>query len=205
LTQERNTLIRRQIRQLDAQRDLLAKEAEVRNQERVKFLAILGTEDTFKKFKGLQKEHAKQQGELQYLIGQQERLDKVVAISKDLRERERDRDEAASALRDAVQEPSERTKSIQIGFHNLVRRVLDLTGEFYVRINQNGNIEFTVDTKLPGSKKEVSSQSEGTSYKKLLCALFDLAILRAYPNLRGSATSSQFRTHFVPLLPSVLT
>jgi uncharacterized protein YydD (DUF2326 family) len=28
--------------------------------------------------------------------------------------------------------------------------------------------------------KETSSQSEGTSYKKVLCALFDLAILRSY-------------------------
>jgi uncharacterized protein YydD (DUF2326 family) len=60
--------------------------------------------------------------------------------------------------------------------------VLDLTGEFYLVINQNGNVEFKVETKLPGSRSGASSQSEGTSYKKVLCALFDLAILRTYFN-----------------------
>ena len=39
-----------------------------------------------------------------------------------------------------------------------------------------------METKLPGSRREASSQSEGTSYKKVLCALFDLAILRTYSN-----------------------
>jgi uncharacterized protein YydD (DUF2326 family) len=34
--------------------------------------------------------------------------------------------------------------------------------------------------KLARSTREVSSQSEGSSYKKLLCALFDLSILRTY-------------------------
>jgi uncharacterized protein YydD (DUF2326 family) len=143
-------------------------------------LSLLGTEDTFKKFKGLQREHSKRQGELQYLFGQLERLDKVLEIGKELRQKERERDEAAAALNDAVQHPTTRTKSIQIEFHRLVRRVLDLTGEFYIRINQMQNPEFTIDTKLSGSSTESSSQSEGTSYKKLLCALFDLAILRAY-------------------------
>ena len=101
-------------------------------------------------------------------------------ISWQIRERERERNDAAAKLRDTVQEASPRTKSIQIEFNGLVRRVLDLNGEFYLTINQKGNVEFKVETKLPGTNRETSSQSEGTSNKKVLCALFDLAILRAY-------------------------
>jgi uncharacterized protein YydD (DUF2326 family) len=180
LTHERNALMRKQIKEFEAQRDSLTKEAQTLNQERVQLLALLDTEDTFKKFKGLQKEHSQQQAELQYLLAQKERLDKVLAISRDLHQLERERDEQVEKLKDAMVEPTNRTKEIQIEFHRLVQKVLDLTGEFYLRVNQSGNVEFTIDTKLPRSSREVSSQSEGTSYKKLLCALFDLAILRTY-------------------------
>ena len=37
---------------------------------------------------------------------------------------------------------------------------------------------------MPRRRTEASSQSEGTSYKKVLCALFDLAILRTYASER---------------------
>jgi uncharacterized protein YydD (DUF2326 family) len=180
LTQERNTLIRRQIRELEIRREQLSKEAEGLNQERVRLTSLLGDVDTFRKFKGLQKAHADQQGELHYLVAQCESLEKVLEISREIRERQRERDEAAAKLKDTVQEPTARTKTIQIEFNDLVRRVLDLNGEFYLAINQSGNVEFKVETKLPGSRREASSQSEGTSYKKVLCALFDLAILRTY-------------------------
>jgi uncharacterized protein YydD (DUF2326 family) len=180
LTQERNSLIRRQIRELEVSREQLSKEAQGLNQERVRLMELLGDEDTFKKFKGLQKAHAAHQGELRYLVAQQESLEKVIEISRQIRELQRERDEAAAKLKDTVQRPSDRTKTIQIEFNDLVHRVLDLTGEFYLAINQSANVEFKVETKLPGSRRETSSQSEGTSYKKVLCALFDLAILRTY-------------------------
>ena len=180
LTQERNSLIRRQVRELEASREQLSKEAQDLNQERVRLMELLGGEDTFKKFKGLQKAHAGHQGELRYLVAQRENLEKVIEISRQIRELERERDEAAAKLKDTVQKPTSRTKAIQIEFNDLVHRVLDLTGEFYLTINQSGNVEFRVETKLPGSRRETSSQSEGTSYKKVLCALFDLAILRTY-------------------------
>jgi uncharacterized protein YydD (DUF2326 family) len=180
LTQERNSLIKRQIRELEMRREQLTKEVQELNQERVHLTALLGDGDTFRKFKGLQKTHAGQQGELHFLIAQRESLEKVLEISKQIRERLRERDEAAAKLKDTVQDPTTRTKAIQIEFNDLVRRVLDLTGEFYLTINQNGNVEFRIETKLPGSRRETSSQSEGTSYKKVLCALFDLAILRTY-------------------------
>lgn len=55
--------------------------------------------------------------------------------------------------------------------------MLDLDGSFYVILNKSSNLEFKIDTKLQTKNAPVSSQSEGTSYKKLLCALFDLALL----------------------------
>jgi uncharacterized protein YydD (DUF2326 family) len=83
-------------------------------------------------------------------------------------------------LKDAVDNPTSRQQEVAVEFSNLVRRVLDLDGFFFPRINTNGNIEFKIETRSRDNAALVSSQSEGTSYKKLICALFDLAILRVY-------------------------
>jgi len=180
VTQERNKLLRRQIKDLESQQATLDAEGARLNTERVESLALLRSANTFDKFKGLQKEFSKQQGELNYLLQQRTRLTKVLELSKQLRDLERDRDDAAATLKDAVDHPTNRQREVAVEFSNLVRRVLDLDGVFFPRINTNGNIEFRIETRSRDNAAKISSQSEGTSYKKLLCALFDLAILRVY-------------------------
>ena len=180
VTQERNKLLRRQVKDLETQQATLDAEATRLNDERVQALALVRSASTFDKFKALQKEFAKQQGQLNYLIEQRTRLEKVRELSKQLRELERDRDDAAATLKDAVDNPTARQREVALEFGGLVKRVLDLDGVFYPRINTNGNIEFRIETRSRDNSTQVSSQSEGTSYKKLICALFDLAILRVY-------------------------
>jgi uncharacterized protein YydD (DUF2326 family) len=47
-------------------------------------------------------------------------------------------------------------------------------------INTSGNVDFKIDVELKDQEGQASSQGDGTSYKKLLCALFDIAMLRTY-------------------------
>ena len=42
------------------------------------------------------------------------------------------------------------------------------------------NFDYQIDLSLPGQTGIPSSQGEGTSYKKIVCALFDLALLKTY-------------------------
>lgn len=61
-----------------------------------------------------------------------------------------------------------------------MERVLSVPALLAVTLNQEGNIEFktrTVDRVLPGRE---TSESLGTSYKKLLCVCFDLSVLSTY-------------------------
>jgi uncharacterized protein YydD (DUF2326 family) len=51
---------------------------------------------------------------------------------------------------------------------------------FFFRVNTKNNFDYSIGLSLPGQTAATSSLSEGTSYKKLLCALFDLALLRVY-------------------------
>jgi uncharacterized protein YydD (DUF2326 family) len=62
-------------------------------------------------------------------------------------------------------------------FNRFVKQILGINGEFIVSRNTSGNIEFEIRTKdVIGAD---TSQDQGHSYHRLLCALFDLSVLRA--------------------------
>ncbi|MGD9921045.1 MAG: DUF2326 domain-containing protein, partial [Pseudorhodoplanes sp.] len=54
--------------------------------------------------------------------------------------------------------------------------VLGIAGEFIVSRNSSGNIDFSIRTKDAAGQD--TSQDKGHSYRRLLCALFDLAVLK---------------------------
>jgi uncharacterized protein YydD (DUF2326 family) len=68
-------------------------------------------------------------------------------------------------------------------FNGYCQRVLNHEGIFYFHVNTNGNFDYTIGLGLPGQTGKTSSQGEGTSYKKLVCALFDLALLKVYEDV----------------------
>ncbi len=101
-------------------------------------------------------------------------------MTRELRNLEIKRKQLVDEITNDVERDNPIKKKIALEFHALVRRVLDLTGSFYATMNRSGNVDFMVETKLSAKSAEVSSQSEGTTYKKLLCALFDIALLTTY-------------------------
>jgi uncharacterized protein YydD (DUF2326 family) len=71
-------------------------------------------------------------------------------------------------------------EKINTEFSRMVRKVLSLNGSVFLRMNQSGNIDPQHTADPPQTDAGASSQSEGTTYKRLLCILFDLAVLKAY-------------------------
>src|SRR5207249_9141771 len=71
-------------------------------------------------------------------------------------------------------------QAVTVFFNRYVARILNINGEFIVSENQSGNIEFAIRTKdVTGGD---TSQDQGHSYHRTLCALFDLAVLKALQN-----------------------
>lgn len=62
-------------------------------------------------------------------------------------------------------------------FSELIREIIDEDAVISITQNNAGNLEFEAEITKTGL---VSSQSKGTSYKRLLCAAFDLAVLITY-------------------------
>jgi uncharacterized protein YydD (DUF2326 family) len=67
-----------------------------------------------------------------------------------------------------------------VTFNRFCQRVLNLEGLFFFRVNASDNFDYQVTLTLPGQTGIPSSQGEGNSYKKIVCALFDLALLKTY-------------------------
>lgn len=177
LTRERNVLLRQQMKSLEAEVAEMRSDLDALNGKRMEYLRILRNADTFKKFKGLQRILSQNQAEVAYMEGQIERLGRVRKLAARVRTIDVERQELINQITTDVESPGSTSKRVSVEFHNLVRRVLGLDGEFYVTLNRSSNLDFKIDTKLNVKNAPVSSQSEGTTYKKLLCALFDLALL----------------------------
>ena len=74
-------------------------------------------------------------------------------------------------------------------FAQMVRKVLALTGSVFLEMNQDGNIDPKHTADPPKTDAGQSSQGEGNTYRRLLCILFDLAVLKAYSEKRFSGSS----------------
>jgi len=139
--------------------------------------------DTFEKFKTLQRELSEQKAQLVYLEEQRKKLDVVVATARQVRESERERGRVVDEIKAMVAKPTTIYESFRRVFNGYCQRVLSHEGIFYFYVNTNGNFDYTIGLGLPGQAGKTSSQGEGTSYKKLVCALFDLALLKVYEDV----------------------
>lgn len=177
LTRERNRALRARILELKAQRDALTEEHRKQSEERQRLLAIVQQADTFRKYKALQAEQAQRRARLNFLEAQLARVDAVADMERTLRNLRGRKDAATSSIEKSLERGSPVQASVTRYFNRFVKQILGINGEFIVSRNSNGNIEFEIRTKdVVGTD---TSQDRGHSYHRLLCALFDLAVLRA--------------------------
>jgi uncharacterized protein YydD (DUF2326 family) len=178
LTTERNQALKAKAKELKKRRDELLLELETHNSERQRLLRIVKDADTFRKYKSLQNEQAQRRAQLTFLESQLVRIDAIEEIERRLRDRRQKRDDQITAIEVSLQRGSPIKTAVTQLFNRYVKQILSINGEFIVGTNKQGNIEFEIKTKdaITGS---ATSQDRGHSYHRLLCALFDIAVLKA--------------------------
>lgn len=182
ITSDRNRQLKKQITALEIQISTLQKRRVVLDQQRQTALSVIRDVDSLKKFKSLQKSLIEASAEIRVFQSQIEILEKA----KSIRERIKALEEQQRDLQDEIEQFPDsgpvKYLAISAKFHSLVKTVLGIEGNFYIKANKSGNIEYRIDTEQvgSGSNVHVTSQSKGTTYRKLLCALFDLAVLSVY-------------------------
>jgi uncharacterized protein YydD (DUF2326 family) len=180
VTHERNTALRARRKELAAEEARLLEAKARLDSKRESELRIIRSTDTFEKFKELQKDLSRQRGQLVYMEEQRLKLELVAETAKQVRESERDRGRVIDEIKTMVARPTvicERFTSI---FNSYCQRVLNHDGIFYFFVNSSNNFDYTIGLSLVGQAGKTSSLSAGNTYRKLLCVLFDLALLKVY-------------------------
>jgi uncharacterized protein YydD (DUF2326 family) len=182
ITRERNAALRARQKELaDEQYQLDERKRELDRDRRDK-LRVLRSTDTMEKFKALQSELTHARAQIVYLVEQRKKLDQLAGVARRMREEEREKGKVVDELKAMVARPTNVCDRFTSIFNGYCQRVLNLDGLFYFTVNKSDNLDYEIGLSLPGQSNP-SSQSEGTSFKKLICALFDLALLKVYEDL----------------------
>jgi uncharacterized protein YydD (DUF2326 family) len=180
VTQERNVALRSRRKELiKTTAEVEAEKAQL-DKQRERHLGIIRSTDTFGKFKELQKGLARQRAQLVYLEEQRKLLELVAATAREAREAERERGRVVDEIKAMVAKPTPLIERFSAVFNSYCQRVLNHDGIFFFHVNSGNNFDYQIGLQLIGQTAATSSLSDGTSYKKLLCALFDLALLKVY-------------------------
>lgn len=183
VTQERNAALRKRRKDLEAELASAEGQKVVLDDQRAQRLKLLRSADTFEKFKVLQKDVARQRAQLVYLDEQRKKLESVVETARQVREAERERGRVVDEIKAMLSKPTTIYERFARIFNEYCQKVLNHEGIFFFEVNSNNNLTYKISLGLAGQKGVASSQGEGTSYKKLICALFDLALLRVYEDI----------------------
>lgn len=182
LSQERNATINGQIETLEKDKIELEKKFEELNSRRINYLEILRNRDVFDKYKKLQNNLSNRRAELKTLETVVLKLLEISELDKEIIKLQSKRSEKIGEITNKILKQPKIYKEIQSNFNKYVKKVLNRHGSFYVDVNSNGNIDFHPEITFLDSKEIKTSQDSGTTFKKLLCVLFDLSVLKTYEN-----------------------
>jgi len=148
----------------------------VKEQERSDKISILTEVDVYDKFKVYQKELASLEAELSLLQEKLRLIDSSSTIRTEIEKLKDERKEYIDKIREAIDGRAH--ADINKIFNQIVTEVTDTNAIISIKQNSDANVEFEADYQT--TTHVATSEADGTSYKKLLCVAFDIALLVSY-------------------------
>ena len=148
----------------------------LKEQERSEKISVLTDIDVYDKFKVYQKELATLEAELTLLQEKLRLIDRSSTIRAEIELLKDKRKTYVDDIRRAIAGRSH--AEINKIFNQIVTEVTDTNAIISIKQNVDSNVEFAADYQT--TAHITTSEADGTSYKKLLCVAFDLALLISY-------------------------
>lgn len=152
-------------------------ELERLNKKRVAALEIVTQRKTLKKFRDFQAMLLREEEELVNLRQELARLDQVTEQKHRLRRIQEERLQLVDEVESMVRKGSPFYTSVRACFADFARSILFAPAVLSSSVNSAGNLEFRTRVLESRASRKETDEGEGTSYKKVLCACFDLALL----------------------------
>ena len=145
-------------------------------EERSDKISILTEVDVYDKFKVYQKELASLEAELSLLQEKLRLIDSSSTIRTEIEKLKDERKEYVDKIREAIDGRAH--AEINKIFNQIVTEVTGTNAIISIKQNSDANVEFEADYQT--TAHVTTSEADGTSYKKLLCVAFDIALLISY-------------------------
>lgn len=180
ISKERDRGLKVREKELDKEYDKLSIEHESLSKYRQKILKILKGKESLRKFKDLQKSLDKDRADLIYLESQFAKLEEAIKLNKNILELKKQIEDSKNEISEMIQKSSQLYRTIQREFTHIIRHILNNEAILSIELNSKGNVDFKATFVQDAETEESTSEADGTSYKKLLCMAFDIAVLRAH-------------------------
>ncbi|HFU76870.1 MAG TPA: DUF2326 domain-containing protein [Arcobacter sp.] len=181
ITKERQSYLKEELKEL--KNDL--EEIEIRikslNKERSQALYFLKDTGAIEKYKILSNKLINLEAELVTLKNQEQKLIEYEDAKIKVEELQREINNNRIAIANNVKESKDRESiysKIKLSFNSIIKNILDKEALISISQNEAGNLDFKEE--ILDSKGNQTSESDGITYKKLLCMAFDLAVNRVY-------------------------
>ncbi|AFU68108.1 ATP-binding protein, putative [Psychroflexus torquis ATCC 700755] len=174
LTIERKKYLSETLSQLKIEySDLNLNIKEIENQKG-DLLSLLTQKDSYHKFKEYQKKTIGLEVDIERIKDKLKAIDSSLIIENDIKEKRELIKDNISKLKESLSE--RKHSSINKIFNSIIKEIIDTNALISLKLNNQGNVEFNADyqNKIDLIK---TSESQGTTYKKLLCVAFDLSLL----------------------------
>lgn len=185
ITKERRDALEEQRREIASRLAEIEGELSTLNEERTRSLAFLRESDSLAKYKELSLEHSALQASLHTLEARREAATRLIELRREQRVLAEEYGQLETLVESQIEIVSKDENSdfgrLRRYFTEIIFEVLGQNAIIAIRMNNAGGLDFTAE--FIGDSGTATSGDRGTSYKKLLCIAFDLAILRTYLNV----------------------
>lgn len=185
ITIERSFFAKKQILELEESIHELELKSETLNQERAKKIQLISNKNTIEKYKDLTKNLVAMSGEIN-------EIKKKISLATDLRTYQSDKEalkkEKESLIddikenRNDVVKNGDKYREIKVVFRDFIYSVLAKHGLITTEVNKEGNLDFYAG--IINGMGEYTGESDGHTYKKILCIGYDISVMIAYSNAK---------------------
>ncbi|SIR07650.1 DUF2326 domain-containing protein [Chryseobacterium sp. RU33C] len=177
ISKDRRKYLNENLEELKTQNYTVNKELKALELDKSEKLAFLTEKDSYEKFKSYQKQLSKLEAEITRINDKIQAVDQSVEIEEQIQGIHLQVENAVTAIREAVNK--RKHADINKIFNNIIYDILGTNALISIQQNKQGNVEYSADYQNPSDLLN-TSESQGTTYKKLLCMAFDLALLIHY-------------------------
>ena len=177
ITEERKKYLSENLKELNSELASVNKEIEDAEKEKSNLLEILTQKDSYQKFKDYQKKLTTIDVEIEIIKNKLKAIDRSLIIDNEIDKKKAIVKAKIEELKDELNK--RKHSNINKIFNSIIKEILNTNALISLKLNNQGNIEFTADYQNPNDLIN-TSEAQGTTYKKLLCVAFDLSLLINY-------------------------